>query len=73
MNHYFSVAGNQIPIELRPLYEEVSKTFERKVMDAVKTKKENKDEKNQKVFKKFNHLRGLPQKSRRTRVNGDQE
>jgi len=46
MNQYFSVAGNQIPIELRPLYEEVSKTFERKVMDAVKTKKENKDEKN---------------------------
>lgn len=71
MDQYFSVAGNLIPIELRPLYEEVSKTFERKVMDAVKTKKENKDEKNQKVFKKFNHSRGLHKKSRRTRVNGD--
>lgn len=71
MNQYFSVAGNQIPIELRPLYEEVSKTFERKVMDAVKTKKENKDEKNQKVFKKFNHSRRLPKKGWGTRVNGD--
>ena len=40
MNQYFSIAGNRIPIEFKHLYEEVSETFERKVMGAIKTKKE---------------------------------
>ena len=40
MDQHFSVCGIKIPIELKPIYEEVSRTFEAKVVDAIKTKKE---------------------------------
>ena len=63
MNHYFFVAGIKIPIELKPLYEEVSRCFEKQVMDSVKNKKENRSEKDQKIFKKSNHSRRLHQTS----------
>ncbi len=56
MNQYFSVCGMQIPIELKPLYQEVSMTFEKKVMDAIKTTKQ--EEKNgmvKKISKKSNN------------------
>lgn len=59
MNHYFSIAGHKIPAELKNLYQEVSKTFEKKVMDSVKTTQEKKDEKNEKVFHKSNYSWGL--------------
>ena len=45
MNQYFSVGEHQIPFELRPLYEEVSKLFEQKVVGAIQTKKRGKDDK----------------------------
>jgi hypothetical protein len=56
MNLYFSVCGMQIPIELKPLYQEVSMTFEKKVMDAIKkTKQEEKNEMAKKISKKSNN------------------
>ena len=71
MNQYFSIAGNKIPIEFKSLYEEVSETFERKVMGAIKTKKENKNEKNKKISKESYHPRRLHKTSweRTTRSN----
>lgn len=63
MNQYFSIAGNRIPIEFKHLYEEVSETFERKVMGAIKTKKESKNEKNKKISKKSYYPRRLHQTS----------
>lgn len=63
MNQYFSIAGNRIPIEFKHLYEEVSETFERKVMGAIKTKKENKNEKNKKISKESYYPRRLHQTS----------
>jgi len=56
MNQYFSVCGMQIPIELKSLYQEVSMTFEKKVMDAIKTtKQEEKNEMVKKISKKSNN------------------
>lgn len=44
MEKYFSVSGNQIPVEYKSLYQEISKTFERKVADAIKFSKEEVNE-----------------------------
>lgn len=56
MNNYFSVGENKIPIELKPFYEEISTFFEMKVMDAIKTtKQENKNEMVKKISKKSNN------------------
>jgi len=49
----------KIPIELKPLYQEVSNLFEKKVMDAITNKKENDDEKIKKIFKESNYSRRL--------------
>jgi len=59
MEQYFSVAEMKIPIELKPLYQEVSNLFEKKVMDAITNKKENDDEKIKKIFKESNYSRRL--------------
>jgi len=32
MGQYFSIANNQIPIELKPLYQEISKLFEKSLV-----------------------------------------
>ena len=56
MNQHFLVCGMQIPIELKPLYQEVSMTFEKKVMDAIKTtNQEKKNEMVKKISKKSNN------------------
>ena len=69
MNNYFSVGQNKIPIELKPLYEEISTFFEKKVMDAIKTtKQEEKNEMVKKISKKSNNSRGLHQTSWGTRI-----
>ncbi len=52
MEKYFSVSGNQIPIEYKSLYQEISKTFERKVADAIKFSKEDVNEEIETIFKK---------------------
>lgn len=59
MSQYFSISNFKIPIELKPLYEEVSQTFEKKVMNAIKTNKEKLNEKDQKDSKESSHTRRL--------------
>jgi len=51
MEKYFSVLGNQIPIEYKSLYQEISKTFERKVADAIKFSKEDVNEEELRVLR----------------------
>lgn len=53
MDCYFSIYGMQVPVELRPLYEEVSRTFEQQVYGALKTKGESLDEEVKKITKEF--------------------
>lgn len=55
MQQYFSVCGCKIPIELRPLYEEVSTEFEKKVFNAITPEEKKKNEKTKEISKK-SHL-----------------
>jgi hypothetical protein len=41
MNEYFQVLNFQIPIELRSLYEAISKEFEKRIFDSAKEGEEN--------------------------------
>lgn len=50
-NQYFKIANFEIPIELKELYQEISKEFEKSVPHAIQTttKKEEENEKAKKV------------------------
>ena len=63
MEKYFSVSGNQIPIEYKSLYQEISKNFERKVADAIKFSKEDVNEEIETIFKKSSDSWGISQDS----------
>jgi hypothetical protein len=59
MDQYFDVCGIKIPTELSALYKEVSRNFEKKVMDSIKPDKEENNEKNKEISKKLNYSRRL--------------
>lgn len=71
MNQYFSVGEHQIPFELKPLYEEVSRLFEQKVVGAIQTKKRGKDDKVKRGFQETNYSQKSYKLSGTGRVKGD--
>lgn len=59
METSYHIGKNTIPVELRFLYEEVSEDFEQKVFGALKSKKEKRNEKARRVFKKLSAKREI--------------